>query len=95
MQCVCLPVKHTATRTVAEKQGIAIIELIPQDKRELAFSVSAPKIPTKIQLDDATIGWCGSHFSNLRNYSRAKISSMPSLQFVGRGRTRSDVVQPQ
>lgn len=46
--------ENTVTRTVAEKHGIAIIELIPQDKRELLFSVSAPKISNKIQPDNAS-----------------------------------------
>ena len=53
VDAVCvLAGETTVTRTVAEKQGIAIIELMPKDKRDLAFSVSAPKIPTKNQLED-------------------------------------------
>ena len=56
VEAVCVLAGETSvTRTVAERQGIAIIELMPKDKRELAFSVSAPKIPTKNQLDDATL----------------------------------------
>lgn len=56
VDAVCvLAGETTVTRTVAEKQGLAIIELIPTDKRELAFSVSAPKIPPKNQFDAPTL----------------------------------------
>ena len=56
VDAVCvLAGENTVTRAVAEKQGIAIIELMPKDKRDLAFSVSAPKIPPKNQLDDPAL----------------------------------------
>jgi len=53
---VCVLAGETTTaRTVAENQGIAIIELMPKDKRELTFSLSAPKIPSKNQLDNPAL----------------------------------------
>jgi acyl-CoA synthetase (AMP-forming)/AMP-acid ligase II len=56
VDAVCvLAGEKTVTRVVAEKHGIAIIELMPQDKRELSFSMSAPKISNKIKLDDAPL----------------------------------------
>ncbi|HJX31853.1 MAG TPA: AMP-binding protein [Thermodesulfobacteriota bacterium] len=56
VDAVCVFVgENTVTRSVAEKQGIAIIELMPQDKYELAFSMVDPKIPPKNQLDDPTL----------------------------------------
>jgi oxalate---CoA ligase len=54
VDAVCvLADENTVTRAVAEKQGIAIIELMPQDRRELLFSMSAPKNFNKIQPDDS------------------------------------------
>lgn len=56
VDAVCvLAGENTVTRAVAEKHGIAIIELIPQDKRELSFSMSAPIISKTIQFDDASL----------------------------------------
>lgn len=61
VDAVCvLAGETTAARTVAEKHGINIIELMPKGKRELAFSVSALKIPPKNRpgdpdLDDVAI----------------------------------------
>ncbi len=55
VDAVCvLAGENTAARAVAERQGIALIELIPQGKGELAFSLSAPKVSPKNQRDDAT-----------------------------------------
>jgi acyl-CoA synthetase (AMP-forming)/AMP-acid ligase II len=61
VDAVCvLAGETTAARTVAEKHGIAIIELMPKDKRELAFAASAPTTPAKNRpgdpdLDDVAI----------------------------------------
>ena len=56
VDAVCvLAGENTAPKAVAEKHGIIIIELVPQDKRALAFSMSAPKISNKIQSDDVPL----------------------------------------
>jgi len=56
VDAVCvLAGETTVTRTVAEKHGIALIELIPQGKGELSFSMSAPQILNKIQPDDTPL----------------------------------------
>ncbi len=56
VDAVCvLAGENNVTRVVAEKNGIAVIEFIPQDKRELSFSMSAPNISSKIQLDGTAL----------------------------------------
>jgi len=53
VDAVCvLAGENSVARVVAEKRGIAIIELIPRDKRELAFSMSAQEIPNKIHVNN-------------------------------------------
>ena len=53
IDAVCvLAGENTATRSVAEKQGIAIFELMPQDKHELSFSMSAPDISNKFKMNN-------------------------------------------
>jgi acyl-CoA synthetase (AMP-forming)/AMP-acid ligase II len=56
IDAVCvLSSENTVTRLVAEKHGLPIIELIPKDKHELSFSMSASNISNKIKLDDALL----------------------------------------
>ena len=74
VNAVCvLAGETTVTRTVAEKQGIAIIELIPKDKRELAFSLSAPKMPPPNQRDDSTLDGVGVIFQTSGTTAEPKL----------------------
>lgn len=45
--------EQTVCGTLAKEQGIAMIELTQKEHRDLLFSMSAPKIQSKIRLDDA------------------------------------------
>ena len=56
VDAVCmLAGEQNATRAIAERHGIATIELIPHDKRELSFSMYAPKISGHNQIHDAAL----------------------------------------
>lgn len=56
VDAVCLLAGETTpTRAVAEKLGIAVIELTQKDERELVFVVSGPKISTKNHPDDVNL----------------------------------------